>query len=411
MAIETITLTELRAIVSEELDDLVASGTATGGSTTTVVDTANLTFEDDQLIDAYVYINAGNAAGNERLITDSDQSSTNLTVRPVFSASINTSSIYEVHSRFRNSRLDRAIKSAIRRFRFRLARPVQKTTILTNNNLSNGLFTDWTSADADNWSDSGNNYTQNVTYLGDAISAGSLTYQAVVYSTSTAVKFEVTDGTTTVSDSHDGTGWNVLKATLNAKDDASNITINFTVDTGASVTDTQESNNRIRGPYSSKLTWNTGQIAYVDSVFAPRGFAQHDYAVPTTLRSIHCVSLERPVDSINSTDQARQREVTLDRRDWQGRVGGDNPARYIHFYGEPDDNVAVTLHGMGVVAIPSADSDTIEGNVAPYQDWACYELLRKADITEAAHYRRDALEAVNMVRVTWPPDSYIFDPN
>lgn len=410
MPIETITRQGLRSRIADELDDLVVESTATGGTSTTIVDTVNLTFEDNQLVDAFVYIYEGAGIGDERLITANSASSTNLTAA-AFSGTPDTTTKYEVHSRFRNSRLNRVIESAIRRYRFRMPVPVQKTTILTNNNLLNGLFSDWTSGNADSWTISGNNYQQSVIYLGDAISAGSITYKAVVYSTSTDVKFEVTDGTNTVADSHNGNGWNVLKVTLNAENDASAITVGLTVDAAASVTQTQESNNVIRGDYSSLLTWDTGETAYVDSVFAPRGFAQHRYEIPSSIISMHEVNIERSFDTINSSEQPRNRELPLQRHLWTGRIGGANPTKSIDFVWEPDNDVAVTIHGMGVVDVPSADTDTIQGNIAPYVDWACYELLRKADITEAAHYRRDALEALNMVRVGWPPDSYIFDPN
>lgn len=74
-----------------------ASGTATGGSTTTVVDTGALYAPDDYWVGHYVYIveDAG-AEGEERPVTDYDQGDATLTVGPGFSAGVGSGDSYEL---------------------------------------------------------------------------------------------------------------------------------------------------------------------------------------------------------------------------------------------------------------------------------------------------------------------------
>lgn len=94
-------------------------GTATGGSTTTVVDTADLIEPDEQWVNAYAYIltDAGGAhaapEGEERLVTAYDQAEATVTVDPAFTASVASSDTYELLPT-RREVLTRAINRAVR---------------------------------------------------------------------------------------------------------------------------------------------------------------------------------------------------------------------------------------------------------------------------------------------------------
>lgn len=87
-------------------------GTATSGTTTTLVDSGELVnWADDVLIGHFVYIYAGTGIGQERRITDSAQSTGTLTV-PTWTAP-STDSTYEIHNQWRVADYNAAINQAI----------------------------------------------------------------------------------------------------------------------------------------------------------------------------------------------------------------------------------------------------------------------------------------------------------
>jgi len=94
-------------------------GTATGGSTETVVDGVGLIAPDDYWVGHYVYILAdagGEGAapeGEERPITDYVQSSGTLTVAPAFSAAVADGDTYEVLP-LRRAEIIAAIQAGVR---------------------------------------------------------------------------------------------------------------------------------------------------------------------------------------------------------------------------------------------------------------------------------------------------------
>jgi len=94
------------------------TGTATGGSTTTVVDTAGLYAPDDYWVGHYVYIledaGGGGAApeAEERPVTDYDQGTATLTVDPAFTAAVASDDTYQVLA-VRRAEIEAAINAAI----------------------------------------------------------------------------------------------------------------------------------------------------------------------------------------------------------------------------------------------------------------------------------------------------------
>ena len=94
-------------------------GTATGGSTTTVVDTAALLALDDFWVGHYVYVveDAGGAGaapeGEERAVTDYVQSTATLTIAPAFTAAVGAGDTFELLA-LRRADVIAAINAAIR---------------------------------------------------------------------------------------------------------------------------------------------------------------------------------------------------------------------------------------------------------------------------------------------------------
>lgn len=111
-------------------------GTATGGSTTTVVDTGALYEPDDFFIGHYVYVveDAGGAGaapeGEERPVTDYEQETATLTVSPVFSSAVGAGDTYEL-LKTRRADVVAAINAAIRAAGETWLAMVRDTTSLT----------------------------------------------------------------------------------------------------------------------------------------------------------------------------------------------------------------------------------------------------------------------------------------
>lgn len=100
------------------LGELVHSGTASSGTASTLVDSASLSFPDDYFNNHRIYIYAGIGVGQERRITDSDQSSMNVTISPDWGTNPdNTSKYYIYRQRFNNAAYEAAFKQALRLLR------------------------------------------------------------------------------------------------------------------------------------------------------------------------------------------------------------------------------------------------------------------------------------------------------
>ena len=74
----------------------IVSVDATGGTTTTLIDTVTLTQAEDFYKGMVVEITSGPASGEARLITGSSQTGTSITVLSAFSTAITSSSVYTI---------------------------------------------------------------------------------------------------------------------------------------------------------------------------------------------------------------------------------------------------------------------------------------------------------------------------
>lgn len=137
-------------------------GLATGGSTTTIVDSViqNFDSEDTKKIIgkwANIYFDAGAAAGapenEDRKINA--VTTTEITVDHAYSAAVVATDGYEI-MRFRRRTYVEAIQQALRESWPTLYQPLRNETLVVDELLSNGLAETFTSADVpDNWAEVG----------------------------------------------------------------------------------------------------------------------------------------------------------------------------------------------------------------------------------------------------------------
>lgn len=132
---------DFRDRVREELgDEERVSGTATGGSTTTVIDTAKLTQVDNYWRDRVGRINIKTTTdtlapqGESRRISASTQSTSTVTVELPFSAAVQAGDTYGI-SIFSNARLDNIITGTLKEFsKYKPQKFNETLTIATVNN-------------------------------------------------------------------------------------------------------------------------------------------------------------------------------------------------------------------------------------------------------------------------------------
>jgi hypothetical protein len=110
---ETVAWYDIRHYTAALLDDLVL-GTATGGSTTTLIDTADRYEQDDTLNGMFVKIYSGTGLGKERLVNDYVQSTSTITIGGSAWTAPIAGSLYELHSRFSAAQYDVYCKMALR---------------------------------------------------------------------------------------------------------------------------------------------------------------------------------------------------------------------------------------------------------------------------------------------------------
>jgi hypothetical protein len=125
-------LRDLRWRLSRPIRDL-ATGSATSGGSTTLVDTAR-TEAQDYWTGAELWIYDGAASANLRTVTAYTASTTTMTFSPSVASPVANTSRYELHSRLTKADYDDAINGAIRRARDRMIRITQDTSLTGGSN-------------------------------------------------------------------------------------------------------------------------------------------------------------------------------------------------------------------------------------------------------------------------------------
>lgn len=113
MALYSNTLQVIRHYLSSSVGDLII-GTADSGTSATIVDTMLRKADDyynEHFYKAYIY--EGTNIGEEREVSDWVNSGNTLTLAPVFTAAIDSTSKYELHRIFTEGELRKAINLAI----------------------------------------------------------------------------------------------------------------------------------------------------------------------------------------------------------------------------------------------------------------------------------------------------------
>lgn len=408
MAIESVTRRTVRSLVSRTVNDRIVEGTATAGGAATLDDTAKLLHDDDAFNGMEIYIHTGTSSGDARRVTDFDGTTNDrVTVASNWSSTPDTTSQYEIHKRFTVESYNEAIDSAMRATRWSHMDIKKDMSLLTNCALLNPLFANFTTANqADSWTNSGNNFSQVLPNL-NLVGGQTRRFFAVIHGDSTDIKFEVTDGTSTVSDGHHGKGWDLLYVDLAVAAGATTVTCQITVDGASSITQTQETGTKLRGLNSAKLVFNTGEVAYVDSVFAFIGYQQALYTMPSGIHSLHSVEYE--LSSPSYDDVYLPISGKLDPADWNGygTVLEIRDSRVAL-----PDNRMITLRGLMVPDVPTTDTETLDINVELVRLYAAQTLLYQAgDAQEASNFKRQYDELNALSRVVYPSNSRIITPN
>jgi hypothetical protein len=413
MVFEQITQREFRQVLSEHVEDLViwALATAGGAATVTLDDAARI--GDDKLIDNWGYINDGTSEGDEFQVDDNVESTGIVTADQNFSSTPDTTSQVEIHSRFRVGEYNRAIKGAVRRWHRQFPVAEVKAEIVTNCALLNSTFRDWAngaSSDPDNWSSSSEYVQQAITNPKLVAGEGKFIYRARVFTNSTNVILEVDDGTTQDTQAHDGSGFNLLELEHEPAAGATAVTVKIGHSGASAVSSVARSTTSLRGDYALQITWADGTVAIVDSVFAPTGYIEYKYSIPNVFRVLSEVNFS-PSESNLTSLGARNRLQPLQRVAWEGGVDGQDPSKYVRFdpkHFRPADDIYLEVKGFGSATIPTTDDSVIEMPLSLITDWAAYLLLRPDQ--EGDRFRRDALEAAELLRVAYPANSHIIDP-
>ena len=149
------------------MGDLLVTGTATGGTTTTLIDTNRLLYANDADLTGWVAIYEGAGVGDERPITSFTASSDQMTVTQGFSATINTTSDYIVTRRWQPQQYLDAIAAAVRRAQHLQLFPLDDVSgyqhelitmgdILSTDGNGNGQMENFNSGVPNGWTADGN---------------------------------------------------------------------------------------------------------------------------------------------------------------------------------------------------------------------------------------------------------------
>lgn len=412
MVFEQIAKRDLRQMIADQVEDNVLYGVASAGGAATITH-LDATHDDAALKDLWGYINNGTSEGDEFQIDGNIASTNVITADRNFSSTPDTTSLLEIHSKFRVARYNRAIDDAIRRFNRDYPVSQVRAEIVTNCALSNPTFRDWANgaaSDPDSWTTSSEFVQQAVTNPRLVAGEGKYIYKARVWSNSALVILEVDDGATQDQQAHDGLGFNLLTLEHEPAVGATAVTVKIGHSGASAVSSVARVTTSIRGDYSLEITFADGVVCIVDSVFAPTGYTEYKYSLPSTFRVIVEATHSPAVSGLTNLG-VRNGYTPLPRTSFTGGIDGQSPAKYIQFDSNMvsfSDDTYIQVSGMGSAAIPATDDAIIEGPISVFADWASYQLMRPGQ--DADRFHRDALEALQGLRVAYPSGAYIFDP-
>jgi len=390
---------ELRLSVARAIGDLVATGKVTAASTTTIADTVNLVWADnDALNGQIVYIYGGTGIGQERWITDGDLAASSRITVPAMTVVCDTTSTFEIHKRFRVAEYNAAIDAAHHAARLSMLLPKVDESIILDNLASNGLMATWASSTSPTgWSgatrtgvaQSALTYTQesdniysryysaNLTspaattvtsafyqtipdfgkYLGQQIDVRAWVY--AVNASRVRAFIQSAAGPPTYSSYHDGEGgWN----------DADDLYASTTlpVDAGATFA--------VGVAISAGIQMNA-YLGRFEAICAGKNLLPghiYEYDLPTGFVSIE--KIERETGTHNVYKQMGLGDWTI--------IGDTTKRLYIP---NPVSRRAIRITGQQKATVPTADTDTIGLNEEYITAYAALYLLRSKPIKEDAY--------------------------
>lgn len=120
----------LKADLISSVGDMVHSGTATSGTSSTLLDTNSLNYPDDEINNHYIYIYDGTGQGQERRITNFAQATSTCTVSPNWVTNPDDTSKYYIYRRrFNMAAYEAEFKQALRLLRQFFLLPDEDTGI------------------------------------------------------------------------------------------------------------------------------------------------------------------------------------------------------------------------------------------------------------------------------------------
>ncbi len=358
--IDEVTQQELRHDISRRLGDMIATGVATATSVSSLTDTKNLLVTTaDRLIGARMFLYAGEGyalgADSERYISANTTAGA-VSISPNWTTTPDVTTYYEVHRKWRVQEYNTAIHNAIRAdAEFHISGPESDMYAITRNALRNGLFTDIdTDGDAEFWTESAATIYA-VAAIPPELIGSTVEVKVVIWTIwTTAVKITLSDGTTSDTDTHGGSGWEELTASITVADATLEITLTIEILGGASfATTAKETTIRRRGPCSFKLVSNTGVTMYIDSAYMPHGLPMREYDLNKNFFTVHDVAFGKHETTAPQWEH-------LNPWEWEVVPGHERVRHVLRLVGDlPTPDRVIRVDGMTLPWLPSSDtSDT-----------------------------------------------------
>ena len=373
----------LRLNIARDVGDLIATGTPTAHSTTTIADTVNLIHTtNDQRKGVNVFVYSGTGIGQSRISSASTASTSLLTV-DTWTATDSTS-LYEVHETWNVSEYNQAIDAACDAAKYYMMVNKVDESLIMGNLLSNGLMATWsTAALCTGWTASGTSValaressviygrTYSAKLTTDTTNTGALSQSVANFpkyagesatlrgwlytATASLVTMRLTDGVTTWNTTAlDGTeGWvgpnGAIAVELNSKSlsgSLTGLTASMQIAAGASATTA----------YMGRMElYCHGKDSLPSTV--------HYYDIPTTLATISEIQME--TGTHNTFESLHPSTYKI--------LGESTRKIYI---ANPIEGRALRLIGRGFPTKPTADTDTVYLNDQYCIKYAVMELQK-----------------------------------
>lgn len=421
MPIEQVDVAQAVREIARLVGDVAAFGTATSGSSTTLVDTKNFTWPDnDEINGFYLGILAGNGIGEDVVVDDFNAS--NDTATAAFTATINSSTQYVLTKQFRLQNYLDAIASGIRRVIKNHLLPLDDVDgdihqlitlgdILSSDGNGNGqmeVFSSGAAAVPDGWSKDGNTtvaresgtsnvhrgsyslkvtsdgtnlaqVTQNIKHFDD-FAGFKVTFQAWVKSDTTArTLIRVGDGVSTSVTATESVGadiWELLEAELELSDNPKELQVDLEISAGGAVN------------------------SFFDDVrLLSDGVVIWEYDLPSRLMWLSGVQLEvggALADATRATGKGSYYPA-METRQYMIERGASPLIIFNRDYGSPPINTHVRLTGQVHPDIPTtqtpatAVAENIEVNIEYVKAYAKWYLLSSVPVTAHDDFWRLAI--------------------